>query len=114
AAILGHAEMLEAAPELTASAHNSIAAVERGAARMERLIDDLLVLARAGDPNANFSPIPIDLHAAVTEAVDMMRVTMLRKELDVSVSAPTETLKVLAEADGVDRIVSNLISNAAK
>ena len=113
-AILGHTEMLEATPELTASAHNSIAAVERGAARMQRLVDDLLVLARAGDPHASFTPIPIDLHAAVSEAVDMLRVTILRKELDVTVVAPDESLKVLAEAEGIDRIVSNLISNAAK
>ncbi|GGD07829.1 sensor histidine kinase [Nocardioides daphniae] len=113
-AILGHTEMLEASPELTPSARNSIAAVERGAARMQRLVDDLLVLARAGDPHAAFDPSPIDLHAAVLDAVDLMRVTINRKELDVVVDAPDESLKVLAESDGIDRIVSNLVSNAIK
>lgn len=113
-AILGHAEMLEASPELTGSARNSVSAVERGAARMQRLIEDLLVLARAGDPHAPFSPTPVDLHAAVLEAVDLLRVTINRKELEVVVDAPDDSLKVLGEADGIERILSNLVGNAAK
>lgn len=114
AAILGHAEMLESATGLDGSGRNSVAAVERSASRMQRIVDDLLVLARAGDPHAAFAPTPVDLHAAALEAVDMLRVTINRKELDVVVDAPGESLKVLAEPEGIERILANLISNAAK
>lgn len=113
-AILGHAEMLDASPDLTPSARNSISAVERGAARMQRLVDDLLVLARAGDPHSAFTPAPVDLHAAVLDALDLMRVTINRKELEVVVETPTDGLEVMAESDGVERVVSNLVSNATK
>lgn len=113
-AVLGHSELLEAAPELSRSARNSVAAVERGAHRMERLVNDLLVLARASDPQTAFTPMPVDLHAATMDAIDLLRVTINRKEIDVVVDAPAETLKVLAEPDGIDRILSNLVSNALK
>ncbi|MBE7325866.1 hypothetical protein IEQ44_14530 [Nocardioides sp. Y6] len=112
--ILGHTEILGASPDLGAAERTSVGAVERGAARMQRLVDDLLTLAHAGDPHTPFTPTPVDLHAAVLEAVDLLRVTVNHKALDVVVEAPEDSIKVLAEPDGVEQILSNLISNATK
>lgn len=113
-AIIGHAEMLEGTPELTRTALGSVKAVERGAARMQRLVDDLLALARAGDPHVPFSPQPVDLPAAVLDAVDLLRVTLARKEIDLVVEAPEDGATVLGEPGGVERIVANLVDNATK
>ncbi|WP_239455389.1 sensor histidine kinase [Nocardioides gilvus] len=112
--ILGHAEMLEATPELSRSARNSVSSVERGAARMQRIIEDLLTLAHAGDPHAPFAPVAVDLRASVLDTIDMLRVTINRKNLQVDVDASDEAFKVFAEPEGIDRILANLISNAAK
>jgi signal transduction histidine kinase len=112
--ILGHVEMLESVPDLTGSVRNSISSMERGAVRMQRLIDDLLVLARVGDPHIEFRPAPVDVSAVVHDVIDLLRVTLERKELKVVVEAPEGPVLVLGEESGLDRICANLISNAAK
>jgi len=112
-AILGHTEMLDAV-DLGGSARNSIQAVERGAARMQRLVEDLLALAKAGDPQSTFSPKPVDLRAIVDDVVDLLRVTIDRKELEVLVESPDEAVLALGDPDGLDQVISNLVSNAAK
>lgn len=112
--ILGHVEMLESVPDLTGTVRSSISSMERGAVRMQRLIDDLLVLARVGDPHTEFLPTPVDVGAVVTDILDLLRVTIERKELKIVVEAPPEPVLALAEEAGLDRICANLISNAAK
>lgn len=112
-AILGHTEMLDAV-DLGGSARNSIQAVERGAARMQRLVEDLLALAKAGDPQATFSPKPVDLRAIVDDVVDLLRVTIDRKELTVEVESPEEPVLAMGDPDGLDQVISNLVGNAAK
>lgn len=113
-AILGHTELLDGLDELPAPARNSVAAVERGAARMQRLVDDLLALSRANDPQLTFDPQPYDLHAGVEETLDLMRVTVERKNLAVRVVAPQGPVLVPGEAVGLEQVLTNLISNAAK
>ncbi len=49
--ILGHVEMLEATADVPAVAQRSFGSIERGAIRMERVIEDMLTLAKVGDPN---------------------------------------------------------------
>lgn len=113
-AILGHTELLEATPELSGSALNSVAAVERGAARMQRLVEDLLALGMAGDPQVPFEPAPFDLRSGVEDVLDLLNVTITRKKLDVAVIAPDGPVVVQGEQAGLEQVLANLISNAAK
>ena len=112
-AVLGHTEMLGAF-DLEGPAKGSVQAVERGAARMQRLVDDLLALAKAGDPQTAFSPKPVDLRAIVDDVVDLLQVSIDRKELSVEVYAPEGPLYAMGDPDGLDQVISNLVSNAAK
>lgn len=112
--ILGHVEMLESVPGLDGTVRGSISSMERGAVRMQRLIDDLLVLARVGDPHVEFKPVPVNLTEIVHDVLDLLKVTLERKELKVVVEAPQQPVLALAEESGLDRICANLISNAAK
>ena len=50
-AIMGHLEMLEASPDLTGTTRTSLAAMERGTNRMVRVVEDLLLLSKVGDPD---------------------------------------------------------------
>ncbi|WP_181309608.1 sensor histidine kinase [Nocardioides campestrisoli] len=112
--ILGHVEMLESVPELTGTVRSSISSMERGAVRMQRLIDDLLVLARVGDPHVEFRPTAVNMTDVVHDVLDLVRVTLERKQLKVVVDAPEHPVLALAEESGLDRICANLLSNAAK
>ena len=113
-AILGHAELLESAPGLDATARSSVASVERGAARMQQLVEDLLALGKAGDPHLPFEPEPYDLRSGIDEVLDLLRVTVQRKRLDVLLRAPEGPVVVDGERAGLDQVLANLISNATK
>src|ERR1044072_7733195 len=46
--VMGHLEMLESSPDLSGTTMSSLNAMERGARRMVRVIDDLLLLSAGG------------------------------------------------------------------
>ncbi len=49
-AITGYLELLETAPELSPTSRSAVAAMDRGADRLSRVVEDLLLLAKVGDP----------------------------------------------------------------
>ncbi len=77
-------------------------------ARLTRLVDDLLLLARLDDarrpvPTAG----PLDLRDVAQEAVDPAG-----RQWPITLTAPSEPVLVSAGADAVRRILENLLSNA--
>jgi signal transduction histidine kinase len=112
--ILGHVEMLESVPDLPGVVRGSIDSMERGALRMQRLIEDLLALARFGDPNQEFNPVAVDLRLVIAEVLDLLAVSIERGGVTVEVDAPDEPVLAYGEPDGLDRLVANLVSNAIK
>lgn len=112
--VLGHVEMLEAIPDLTGATLNSVGAIERGAVRMQRLIDDLLVLGRVADPHKPFVAFPIDVVKVIEESLDLLRVSFERKSLKVIFNRPEHPVLALGDAAGLDLVFGNLISNAVK
>ena len=49
--IVGHLEMLESRPDVPASIRSSLAAMDRGSQRLVRVVEDLLLLSKVGDPH---------------------------------------------------------------
>jgi signal transduction histidine kinase len=113
-AITGHLEMLEGVPGLTDQTKASLKAMDRGALRLGRVIDDLLLLSKVGDPNYPIIPVPVDLRPIVDEVLDLSSVAAQRKSLTIRVEAPDEPLLALGEPEEIDRICANLVSNAVK
>jgi signal transduction histidine kinase len=113
-AITGHLEILECVPGLTEQMKASLRAMDRGALRLGRVIDDLLLLSKVGDPNYPIIPVPVDLRPIVDEVLDLSSVAAQRKSLTIHVEAPDEPLLALGEPEEIDRICANLVSNAIK
>lgn len=113
-AIIGHLEMLEASPDLNGTTRSSLAAMDRGARRLARVIDDLLLLSKVGDPNNTIIPAPVDLHRVLDDVVDLSSVAADRKHLTVRIEAPDAPVLALGDADELDRVCANLVSNAVK
>lgn len=111
--ILGHLELMEAVP-LTDSVARTVQVVERGAHRMHRMVEDLLVLSRVADPHAAFTAVPVDLVQVVNDVLELLEVTLARQELTVVFEAPTHPVRALGDQGGLDRVCANLIGNAAK
>ena len=112
--IQGYVEMLlenEGAPLSAASEHEFLQAILKSARRMARLTDDLLVLARVESGEQKLDPKPIAVAALVREAEAAVAGVVKEKggSLEVSVTVEGE---VVADADAVVQILSNLIENA--
>jgi signal transduction histidine kinase len=81
---------------------------------MARVVDDLLLLARVGDPDNPVEPRPVDLRAIVDDVVDLTAVAAAQRRLTVRVEAPEQPLMALGDPVELDRLVANLLSNAVK
>ncbi|WP_122818892.1 sensor histidine kinase [Nocardioides pantholopis] len=111
--ILGHLEILESV-ELERPVRTSLSAMERGARRLGRVVDDLLLLSKVGDPGNPLLARAVDMRSIVDDVVDMVAVSAARGGLKVEVAPPEQPLHALGDAVELDRVVSNLVSNAVK
>jgi signal transduction histidine kinase len=112
--VMGHLEMLESATDLTPLTLGSLQAMERGTRRMVRVIDDLLLLSQVGDADNPVIAAPVDLRRIVEDVVDLTTLAAEQKRLTVVVELPDRPVLALGDADELDRICANLISNAVK
>ncbi len=112
--VLGHLEMLEGTPDLSGTTLSSLATMERGAQRMVRVIDDLLLLSKVGDATTPVITAPVDLGPIIDDVVDLTMLSAEQKGLDVRVERPDEPVLALGDADELDRVCANLVSNAVK
>ena len=112
--VLGYLEMLESSPDLAGTTKGSLAAMERGAQRMVSVIDDLLLLSKVGDPDNPVIARPVDLRLVVEDVVDLIGLSAAQKRIDLRVELPDEPVVALGEADELDCVCANLVSNAVK
>ena len=112
--IQGYVEMLlesEGAPLSAASEHEFLLAILKSARRMARLTDDLLALARVESGEQKLEPRPVAVEALIRETEAAVAGVVKEKggTLEVSVTAEGD---VIADADAVVQILSNLVENA--
>ena len=112
--IVGHLEMLDQVPRLDPLAQSSVAAMDRAAGRLSRVINDLLLLSRVDDPTTPVVAVPVDLRAVLEDVLDVNAVSARNKELSVRVVAPEGEVLALGDHDELDRVCANLVSNAIK
>ena len=112
-AIVGHLEILQDEPTDPAVSA-SVDAIDRGARRLARVADDLLLLAKVGDPDHPVVPRPVDLADVVADVLALQEHSLTRKGIEVVVEKPEEPVVAMAEAEEIERLVTNLVSNAGK
>ena len=112
-AILGYLEMLEVSPEVSGTVRAAVNSMERGARRLSRVIEDLLLLSKVGDPNTPMLSRPVELDRVVDEVIDLLKVNAAARDLTFDVDASGD-LRAIGDADELDRVVANLVSNAVK
>ncbi|QZY28843.1 sensor histidine kinase [Nocardioides coralli] len=114
AAVAGYAEVLESAPELAARSRSAVDAIVRGAGRLNRVIDDLLVLSKVEDPHRPLEPVPVDLSRLVADTLELLDVTITQGQVDVVTNTPEGGVLADGDRDELACLVTNLISNAVK
>lgn|GEM_PF-789125 len=91
-----------------------IARAERRAVFLQQLIDDLLDLAAGKAERLAEALHPVVVNPLVLKVVNQLRPVAEERGLEVHVAAAEGALPVVATADGVERILVNLVGNAIK
>jgi len=112
--ITGYVEtLLDHELGLSPQAREFLGTILKNATRMNRLTEDLLVMARVEGPSADLNPAPVRADVLVRDAVRAMKGLVQENQAILEIGAITET-QVFADVDGVMQVLGNLIENAIK
>jgi two-component system phosphate regulon sensor histidine kinase PhoR len=120
--IQGYAEtLLDSTPENGAPTREFLEIIRKNAARMSRLTEDLLTLARVESGETRFDAEPVPpmelLHDAEESFREIARTQGVELQIQEAASGngTAETLpRVLADREAIHQVFSNLIDNAMK
>jgi two-component system phosphate regulon sensor histidine kinase PhoR len=120
--IQGYSEtLLDTVPENSGSTREFLEIIRKNAARMARLTEDLLTLARVESGETRFDTEPVPPIELLHDAEENFREIARSQGVDLqiiesaSASAAVESLpSVLADREAIHQIFSNLIENAMK
>jgi two-component system phosphate regulon sensor histidine kinase PhoR len=115
ASLSGFIDTLEGAARDDATARSEFLPIMRAqAARMSRLIEDLLSLSRI-ELNEHVPPRAlIDLGAAAARVVDGLGPLAASEDVEVVLDRPPRPVLILGDGDELDRLIENLVENAIK
>ncbi len=113
ATIRSAAETLETAISDPDAARRFLAIIGRSAERMQRLVDDLLDLARIESRQVKLAPQELELGPALDSALTLHRDRAEQKQIRLAREIPAG-LRVCADRRAFEQIVGNLVDNAIK
>ncbi|WP_410580628.1 histidine kinase dimerization/phospho-acceptor domain-containing protein [Amycolatopsis sp. lyj-108] len=88
--------------------------IHREAVRLERLVSDLLELARLGADEFRLDPARLDLATLVGECADVWRLRCERQDVTLLVERPAGEVPVIADPRRLRQVVDGLAENALR
>ena len=88
--------------------------IERQAAQLTRLVDDLLDVSRITLGKIKLQPQPLDLGSVVTRAVETSRPLIDAHRHQLIVTVPELPVRVEGDRARLTQVIANLLNNAAK
>jgi len=113
--ITGYVETLldHESASLSPQAHEFLSTILKNATRMNRLTEDLLVMARVESSEQELHPGPVPADILVRDAVQAMSGLVQDAEAFLEIGETT-TAEVYADTDAILQVLSNLIENGIK
>jgi signal transduction histidine kinase len=114
--MVGYLEILleGEAGELSEDQQRFLEIVNRSCDRLNRVIDDILVVARIDANRLSYEMQDVDLRMLTEEAVESSRMAAVRTGVDLRLSAPDEPVPAWADQTRLNQMLDNLLSNAIK
>ena len=113
-AVLGWTDMLSRRTLEGQLRERALRGISEGARRQERLIDDLLDVARIAAGKMRLDRTFVDLADVIRDALLIAQPSAAKKHIRLSFESGAWTPKVLGDRDRLEQVASNLISNAVK
>jgi two-component system phosphate regulon sensor histidine kinase PhoR len=112
--ISGYVEtLLDHEASLSPQAREFLSTILKNATRMNRLTEDLLVMARVESSEQELHPAPIPADILVRDAVQAMS-GLVQDTAAILEVGETTTAEVVADTDAILQVLSNLIENGIK
>jgi PAS domain S-box-containing protein len=114
--ILGWVRLLRSGECTEGRVPHALAIIEKNTLLQIQLIEDLLDMSRVLQGKLTLEPVPLDIRAILTSAIQGVELTAEQKQIRVSV-APNKTTEfplVYGEPSRILQIFNNLLSNALK
>jgi len=112
--ISGYVEtLLDANDSLDKHAREFLGIILKNATRMNRLTEDLLALARVESGEHKLHPHPVSAKILMEDAVHSLHGLAEDMEMKLE-TGPLSQIKVMADADAIQQVLTNLIENALK
>jgi two-component system phosphate regulon sensor histidine kinase PhoR len=112
--ISGYVEtLLDHEASLSPQAREFLSTILKNATRMNRLTEDLLVMARVESSEQELHPAPIPADILVRDAVQAMS-GLVQDTAAILEIGETTTAEVVADTDAILQVLSNLIENGIK
>jgi PAS domain S-box-containing protein len=113
-AVIGWSRMLKAGRLDSESSEHAIEVIERNALAQKQIIEDILDVSRVITGKLKLHLGPVDLVSVVNAALDAVRPAVEAKDIRVETHYQ-QGLKIIAgDADRLQQVVWNLLSNASK
>jgi signal transduction histidine kinase len=113
-AMMAWVGVLQAPNTDPATAAKALAIIERSAKRQTHILDDLLDITRIVQGTLRIEKRPVELAAVVEAAVDTVRPSAEAKSIAIEVTSDPELGLVAADAERLQQVVVNLLSNSIK
>ena len=102
------------AGDLPADAKDLLAIAQNNTDRLIRLINDILDISRIEAGKMEIKRAPIAASDAILRAVQELEGFARQRDIKITIEAPEELPRVMADADRLQQVLVNLISNAVK
>jgi CheY-like chemotaxis protein len=114
-AVLGWARMLMTSQLTAERAVHAVETIERNAAYLAHIIDDLLDVSRIIAGTLHMTPQPVDLVAVTQGALDVVKLLAADKHIDLRFSAESGSIALVSgDAGRLQQVIWNLLVNAVK
>jgi signal transduction histidine kinase len=112
--ISGFAETLLDADLTGSQRQQFIGTIQSNVVRMQRIVDDLLDLARYESGGWVPNPVDVDVKFAASDALALIQSEATRRHLDLRMAIPVDAGRANADPTALRQILQNLVENAVR
>lgn len=113
-AVLGWVRMLRAGTLDPPTAERGLAVIERSTHSLGQLVSDLVDVSRIVAGRMSLNRAPVDLVPVVRSVLESLRPAAQARRIGLSAELPGAPVPLVGDADRLQQVVWNLVSNAVK